>query len=89
MNPLTEQVIVRAGPYTWTIPAGSFKLGSDGAYVYNGVLNGATVSMQIKKPAAKKGSAWTFQFTAVPITSFALPASIFLRIGNDAGSTKG
>jgi hypothetical protein len=89
MNPLTEQAVVRAGPYTWTIPAGAFRLNSDGAYVYSGILNGVTVSAQIKKPAAKKGGAWTFQVTASPITSFALPAPIFLRIGNDAGSTSG
>jgi hypothetical protein len=89
MNPVTEQVVVRAGPYTWTIPAGSFRLNADGAYVYNGTLNGVAVTMQIKQPAPKKGGGWTFQFTASPITTFALPANIFLRIGNDAGSTKG
>jgi dipeptidyl aminopeptidase/acylaminoacyl peptidase len=89
MNPLTEQAVVRAGPYTWTIPAGAFRLNSDGAYVYSGILNGVTVSAQIKKPAAKKGGAWTFQVTASPITTFAMPAPIFLRIGNDAGSTSG
>lgn len=89
MNPLTEQIVVRAGPYTWTIPAGSFRLGSDGAYSYSGVLNGVTVSMQIKQPPPKKGGAWNFNFTANPITTFALPTPIFFRIGNDAGSTKG
>jgi hypothetical protein len=89
MNPVTEQVVFRAGPYMWTIPAGSFRLNSDGAYTYSGALSGVSITAQIKQPGAKKGGAWTFQFTAGPITTFALPAPIFFRIGNDAGSTKG
>lgn len=84
LNPLTEDVEIRVGGYTWTIAAGSFQRASDGAYVYSGTLGGVQVAVQTK---TAKGGVWTFQVNATPVNALTTPTGVWIRVGNDAAST--
>jgi hypothetical protein len=86
LNPLTEQVAFTAGPYQWTIAAGSFKKAKDGAYLYDGTIGGVQLSVQMRQG---KGGVWTFQVNANGIGAITTPTAIGLVVGNDAGATTG
>ena len=91
INPLDEPVRLQLGTYyNVTIPTGSFhrlKNGAkQGSYVFSGVIDGASVSVQIVPLAGNR-----YQFKAegspVNLTGFSNPVNVTLTIGDDTGTT--
>jgi hypothetical protein len=85
LDPLSEEISIQVGPYTWLIPAGSFTIASDGAYSYQATVNGVKLSVQIKRVRGQ----WTVKLNATPVSGITLPAAIGIRVGNDVGTTTG
>ena len=81
-RPLTEDVLLRLGSYSWLMPAGSFTRATDGAYAFNGTIGGVKLSVQLRP--AKRG-AWDVKANGKPVRGLTSPVSIALRIGNDQG----
>jgi hypothetical protein len=87
IDPLSEPVTLTVGPFTTTIPAGSFHVSrfAPHRYLFKGAIGGVTLDVTIVARDGRVG----FKATAVPVdlgpTSDPLP--IALIIGNDAGAT--
>jgi hypothetical protein len=47
IKPLTEPLILQIGTFSTTIPAGSFAKNSKGRFVFEGVINGVSLQVQI------------------------------------------
>ncbi len=92
INPLAENVALQVGTYTVTIPAGSFHQLNSGSkkttYVFSGVVNGATLSLQIAPPSIT-GNGWNFKASGTPVdlTGLSNPVTVVITIGNDSGTT--
>ncbi len=92
INPLAENVSLQVGTYSVTIPAGSFhQLNSGskkGTYVFSGVVNGVTLSLQIAPPSVT-GNGWGFKASGTPVdlTGLSNPVTVVITIGNDSGTT--
>jgi hypothetical protein len=84
--PLTEDVIVQVGPYTGTIPGGSFKRHGEHKFKFEGVVAGVKLEMEIRE--RDDGS---FEFKAegegANLNGTGNPVTVGLRIGDDSGST--
>lgn len=85
IKPLAESVKISVGPYTVTIPAGSFRT-SGRSFVYNGKLNGASLAVTISPVT---GSTYSISVTAnsVNLVGVQNPVPISLSIGDDTGTT--
>src|SRR5229473_1663730 len=86
--PLTEAVgavALQVGTYSTTIPAGSFRLKSNGSFMFVGTINGVSMSAKI---TPQGGNNYTFQFvcTGANLTGTVNPASVTLTIGDDTGT---
>jgi hypothetical protein len=86
INPVAEKVTLQIGPYSVTIPAGSFKK-NKGAYVFSGVINGASLDLRINPTG---GSSFTLQAegSGANLTGISNPVTVTLTIGDDSGSTQ-
>ena len=86
INPVTQAVTLQIGPYSVTIPAGSFKLNTNGAYVYSGIMGGVLLQLRINPVG---GNSYTLQASAsgANLTGISNPVTVTLTIGNDTGST--
>jgi hypothetical protein len=84
INPITEDVKLQIGPYTVTIPAGSFT-NKQGAYVFQGVINGVSLQFTINPVG---GNSYTLQAegSGANLTGISNPVTVTLTIGDDAGS---
>jgi hypothetical protein len=86
LNPLNEDVSLKVGSYSATIPANSFKSTMIGWFKYEGVINGTELEVRIiplgsnrymlRAEAAGKG-------LEQPVPG---PVSVEISIGNDTGS---
>jgi hypothetical protein len=92
IDPLAELVALQVGTYSVTIPAGSFQQLKSGAkkyaYVFSGVIDGVTLSVQIVPPSVT-GDGWSFKASGIPIdlTGLSNPVTVVITIGNDSGTT--
>lgn len=86
INPLTEPVTLQVGTFSTTIMPGSFIRNKQGAFVFQGVINGVT--LQFQTTAVSTGS---FQFkvdaAGVNLTGLKNPVTLGLTIGDHSGST--
>ena len=81
VHPLSEDVTLVIGSYTFHVPAGSFRTASDGAYAFNGTVAGVKISMAIKPV---KGGKWSVKANGKPVTGITSSSPVSLRIGDDA-----
>jgi len=86
INPTNEDVTFQVGTYSVTIPAGSFHVVPNSAYVFSGVINGVSLAVQIAPVGV---NSFDFKVTAngVNLAGLANPIGIILSIGDDSGST--
>ncbi|HUY20530.1 MAG TPA: choice-of-anchor Q domain-containing protein [Candidatus Binataceae bacterium] len=87
IDPSAEDVTLQIGPYSVTIPAGSFTQNKKGAYVYSGTIDGVALQLRIN-PAG--GGSYTLQAegSGASLDGIGNPVTVTLTIGNDAGSTQ-
>jgi hypothetical protein len=86
ISPLTEPVALQVGTYSTTIPAGSFRLKSNGSYIFEGTINGVSMSAKITQQG---GNNYTFQLTCAGANlGISSPVTVTLTIGDDYGSTQ-
>ena len=87
INPVTEDVTLQIGPYSVTIPAGSFTKNNKGSYVFAGTVGGVAVEFRINPVG---GNSYTLQAegSGANLTGISNPVTVTLTIGDDAGSTQ-
>jgi hypothetical protein len=85
LNPLSEQVVLKLGGYTFTIPAHGFKLASDGAYTYQGTIGSVSLNLRFKRLT---GGKWSISGTGKPVSGLTNPVAVSVQVGDDlaAGS---
>jgi hypothetical protein len=86
INPVTENVTLQIGPFSVTIPAGSFKLNPNGRFAFQGVINGVSLDVQIV-PLGNNMFTFKAEGTGVDLTGLFNPVTVVLTIGDDTGST--
>ena len=86
INPVTQPVTLQIGPYSVTIPAGSFRRQKKGAYVLEGVINGVSLQLRIN-PAGGNNYALQAEGSGANLSGIVNPVTVTLTIGGDAGST--
>src|SRR5260370_39266491 len=87
INPVAEDVTLQVGPYSVTIPDGSFKRNKKGAYVFAGIINGVSLQFRIVPVG---GNSYTLQAegSGANLTGISNPVTVTLTIGDDSGSTQ-
>jgi hypothetical protein len=84
INPLTENVTIEVGNVSKTIPAGSFTRNKQGAFKFDGTVDGTSLTATIKPVSGG------FQVQASGIrtdfTDSELPLLLGVTIGNDKGT---
>ena len=86
INPVTENLTLKIGTFSVTIPPGSFKLNPDGTFAFQGVINGVSLQVQIV-PLGNNIFTFKAQGTDVDLTGLTNPVTVVLTIGNNTGST--
>jgi hypothetical protein len=90
INPLAEKVVLSVGPYTATIPVGSFqqlRRGKKvGSYFFDGVINGVTLDILIV-PLSENSYQVMAEASPVDLGRPSSQVPVSLTIGNDAGAT--
>ncbi len=86
INPLAENVTLRIGTFSVTIPPGSFKLNPNGRFAFQGGINGVSLEVQIV-PLGNKIFTFKAEGTGVDLTGLTNPVTVVLTIGINSGST--
>lgn len=83
INPVNEYVAFRVGPFSTTIPAGSFRKIPHNRFAFEGVSDGATLQIQI--PLLGSGSSFEFKVDGqgAGLTGIMSPVPVEITIGND------
>jgi hypothetical protein len=88
INPVTENVTLRLGTFSVTIPAGSFQQNPNGRFAFQGTINGVSLQVQI---VPLGNNMFTFKAegegTGVDLTGFTNPVTVVVTIGIDSGTT--
>jgi hypothetical protein len=86
IDPLTENVTLQTGPFSVTIPAGSFKQDPNGRFEFKGVISGVRLEVQI---VSIGNNIYTLKAEGqgVDLDCLANPVTVGLTIGIDSGST--
>jgi hypothetical protein len=85
VDPVGEEVEVRAGPYTMTIPPGSLQAQGK-RYVWSGEMDGAGTKMTIRN-IGQSAYAFAVQVYGVDLSGWSNPEEWGLTIGDDTGSS--
>jgi hypothetical protein len=86
INPITENVTLQIGTFSVTIPPGSFKQIPHGRFVFEGVIIGVRLEVQIV-PLGNKIFTFKAEGKGVNLTGLTNPVTVLLTIGDDTGST--
>jgi 6-phosphogluconolactonase len=86
INPVTENVTLKIGTYSVTIPAGSLKKNPNGRFAFEGVINGVSLQVQIV-PLGNNIFTFKAEGTGVDLTGLTNPVTVVLTIGIDSGTT--
>ena len=98
INPVAEDVTVKFGSFSTTIPAGKFHQQGSGLFIYKGTINKVGLKVEIRAPQG--GSSITAQWNKPADYGFnleakyanldatVLPPEVKLTIGDDTGSAK-
>jgi hypothetical protein len=87
INPLTQAITLQIGPYSVTIPAGSFTRNNQGAYVFEGTTEGVSLQLRIN-PAGGNGYTLQAEGIGANLSGISNPVTVTLTIGDNTGSTK-
>lgn len=90
ISPVTEEVTLKIGTFTTTIPAGSFKKDNKDhqeSFTFKGVISGVNIDAIIKSQS--KNPLYTFDIDAqdTGLKRIQNPVTVELDIGNDSGIT--
>jgi 6-phosphogluconolactonase len=86
INPVTENVTLKIGTFSVTIPPGSFKQIPHGRFAFEGVVNGVSLEVQIV-PLGNNIFTFKAEGTDVDLTGLTNPVTVVLTIGIDSGTT--
>jgi DNA-binding beta-propeller fold protein YncE len=86
INPVTENVTLKIGTFSVTIPPGSFKQIPHGRFAFEGVINGVSLEVQIV-PLGNNIFTFKAEGTDVDLTGLTNPVTVVLTIGLDSGTT--
>jgi hypothetical protein len=86
INPVTENVTLQIGTFSVTIPAGSFNDSSFEGYVFDGLINGVSLRVQIV-PLGNNIFTFDAVGTDVDLTGLTNPVTVVLTIGINSGTT--
>ncbi len=86
INPVTENTTLQIGPFSVTIPAGSFEKDPDGRFEFKGVINDVRLEVQI---VSIGNNIFTLNADGkgVDLNCLTNPVTVGLTIGIDTGST--
>jgi 6-phosphogluconolactonase (cycloisomerase 2 family) len=86
IHPLTENVTLKIGTSSETIPTGSFKQIPHGRFSFQGVIKGVSLEVQI---VSLGNNVFTFKAegTGEDLTGLSNPVTVVLTIGDDTGRT--
>ena len=87
INPVTQAVTLQIGPYSVTIPAGSFTRNKQGAYVFEGVIMGVSLQLKID-PAGANSYTLQAEGSGANLSGISNPVTVTLTIGDNTGSTQ-
>ena len=82
--PLTEDLTLKVGSYSTTIPAGFFKQ-KKGQFKFRGVIDGVRLTAKIQ-PRARGGFKFEAEGKCAELTGTVNPVTVELTIGEDVGS---
>jgi hypothetical protein len=82
---LTQPVTLLVGPYSVTLPPGSFKKGPFGTYYFDGMIIGVELAAAIAPTGTLRYAFDAFAF-GPNLTGIANPVPVSLTIGTDSGS---
>jgi hypothetical protein len=98
INPVAEDVTVKFGSFSTTIPAGKFHQQGSGLFIYKGIINKVGLKVEIHAPQGGSGitAQWNkpadygFNLEAkyANLDATGLPPEVKLTIGDDTGSAK-
>jgi hypothetical protein len=86
INPLTEDVTLKIGTFSTTIPAGSFHTTKNGGFHFEGEISGVDLDVRIK-PLGDNSFTLKAQGKGVDLSALTNPVTVMLTIGNDTGTT--
>ena len=86
INPVTENVTLQIGTFSVTIPPGSFKQIPLGRFVFEGVINGVGLEVQIV-PLGNNIFTFKAEGKGVDLTGLTNPVTVVLTIGDNTGTT--
>lgn len=87
IHPDTEPVKLQVGPFIATIPAGSFRRQEDGAYIFEGVIDGAQLNAKIELKAVFAMDSSAPRAQGANLGGTTNPVQVSLGIGENAGLT--
>jgi 6-phosphogluconolactonase len=86
INPLTENVTLRIGTFSVTIPAGSFIKDPNGEFAFQGGIKGVSLRLKIV-PLGNKSFTFKAEGTGANLTGLTNPVTVVLTIGINSGAT--
>jgi hypothetical protein len=86
INPLTEDVTLKIGTFSTTIPAGSFHTTKNGGFHFEGEISGVALDVRIRSLG---DNSYTLKArgNGVDLSALTNPVIVVLTIGNDTGTT--
>ena len=86
IDPLTEAVTVKVGPFSHTLPAGSFTREGD-SYVFKGALGASVLDVRITGSSTPGGYSFKSCLKKAELKATTLEPEVQLTIGDDSGQT--
>lgn len=86
INPAAEDVTLEVGPFSVTIPAGSFRADKKGRFKFEGYLNNVALEAQIR-PLDNNRFEFKAEASGVNLIGTPNPVPVRLIIGDDGGNT--
>jgi hypothetical protein len=86
INPVTENVTLKIGTFSVTIPAGSFIKNPNGRFAFQGGNNGVSLQVQVV-PLGNNIFTFKAEGTGANLAGLTNPVTVILTIGNNSGAT--
>jgi len=83
INPVTQNLTLKIGTFSVTIPPGSFRLNPYGRFAFQGTINGLSLQVQIV-PLGNDIFTLKAEGTGVDLTGLTNPVTVVLTIGSDS-----
>ena len=84
INPLTEAIMIKVGPFTHTLPAGSFTREGD-SYVFKGPVGASVLDLRITGSSTPGGYSFKSCLKKADLEATTLKPDVQLTIGDDSG----